>query len=92
MKWPRYVPVWNWRKKINENGQYPIHIRITLNRVTKYYPIELPRNVRKEEWSGKPNSWVRNTHPFAFEINNAIKETTDVLDVQSGVIIRPKRV
>jgi len=72
--------VWNWRKKTNENGQYPIHIRINLNRSTKYYPVEVPRNIRKEEWTGKPNNWVKNTHPFAFEINGAIKEIIDLLD------------
>ena len=77
---PTYRPVWNWRNKKNENGQYPIHIRICLNRITKYYPVEVPRNIRKEEWTGKPNNWIKNTHPFAFEINGAIKEITDILD------------
>jgi len=80
MKMPTYRPVWNWRNKKNENGQYPIHIRICLNRITKYYPVEVPRNIRKEEWTGKPNNWIKNTHPFAFEINGAIKEITDILD------------
>ena len=80
MNLPTYRPVWNWRNKRNENGQYPIHIRICLNRSTSYYPVEVPSKVRKEEWSGKPNSWVKNTHPFAFEINGAIKEISDVLD------------
>ena len=47
---------------------------------SKYHPIEVPRQVRAEEWAGKPNSWVKNTHPFAFEINNRIKETIDLLD------------
>jgi site-specific recombinase XerD len=80
MKLPLYTPVWNWRNATNQTKQYPIHIRIHLAGDDKYHPIDVPRKVRKEEWVGKPNSWVKNTHPFAFEINSRIKETTDILD------------
>jgi hypothetical protein len=36
---------------------------------TIYYPVKVPQKVREEQWNGKPNAWIKNTHPFAFEIN-----------------------
>ncbi len=36
--------------------------------------------MREEEWAGKDKAWVKNTHPFAFEINEKIKEKLEVLD------------
>jgi integrase len=80
MKRPVYTPVWNWRNVPNRTKEYPVHVRIHLDGDNKYHPIDLPRKVRKEEWAGKPNGWVKNTHPFAFEINGRIKETMDSLD------------
>src|ERR1700733_6873767 len=80
MKLSIYTPVWNWRKVTNQSKQYPIHIRIHLAGDDKYHPIDVPRKVSREEWAGKTNGWVKKTHPFAFEINNRIKETTDALD------------
>lgn len=35
---------------------------------------------RESEWSGNGPVWVRNTDPFAQEINLAIKEKIDILD------------
>ncbi|MDP4218574.1 MAG: site-specific integrase [Bacteroidota bacterium] len=80
MKMPRYTPVWNWRKTVNESKLYPIHIRISLTGDTKYYPVEVPQKVKEDEWTGKPGAWVKNTHPFCFEINGRIKEIMDILD------------
>jgi hypothetical protein len=80
MKMPTYTPVCNWRKKINQSKRYPIHIRISMAGNTKYHTVEVPLQVRTEEWTGKPGGWVKNTHPFAFEINERIKETMDSLD------------
>ncbi|HEX4850707.1 MAG TPA: site-specific integrase, partial [Puia sp.] len=72
-------PVHNWRNKKNASKLYPIHIRVTIERKSKYFPIELPKKVSSAEWSDKPNIWVKNTHPFAFEINNTIREKLDSL-------------
>jgi hypothetical protein len=81
---PTYCAVWNYRNKKNKNGLYPIHIRIGLNTKAKYDyrydPVELPLNVKKDQWADKPNAWVRNNHPFAFEINERIKAKLDILD------------
>lgn len=66
-------PVHNWRGKVNEMGRYPIHLRLTLNRKHKYYPITVPLKVAESEWSGKDDMWVKNSHPYGFEINERIK-------------------
>lgn len=73
----------NYRNKINKGGLYPIHLRVTIDRVQEYYPINVPKKIANSEWKGKPDNWVSNTHPFAFEINNKIIEkkgiVTDVI-------------
>lgn len=80
MNLPNYTPLWNWRGRTNKLGRYPICIRITLDRKTQYHTIKVPMTVRKDEWTGKPNAWVSNKHPYAFEINQAIKETLQLLE------------
>jgi integrase len=40
----------------------------------RYYPIETPVNVHRDQWSGKDGIWVKTTHPYYFEINNRITE------------------
>lgn len=72
-------PVHNWRGKVNENGRYPVHLRITINRKHKYYPITVPLKVSNAEWSDKANMWVKNSHPFCFEINDRIKEKENIV-------------
>src|SRR5665647_1414491 len=71
---PQIAVVWNWRNQDNISGDYSIHLRITINRVSKYYKIQIPKKVSREEWSGKDDAWVKPSHPFAFEINNKITE------------------
>ncbi|HTQ65418.1 MAG TPA: phage integrase SAM-like domain-containing protein, partial [Puia sp.] len=55
-------------------------MRITIERTAKYFPVEIPDNVKPEEWIDKQNAWVKNSHPFAFEINKIIKEKMDLVD------------
>jgi site-specific recombinase XerD len=80
MKMPTYYPVHNYRNSKNKNGRYKIHIRIYLDQKPRYYEVKVPLKVREEEWAGKDKAWVKNTHPFAFEINEKIKERLEVLD------------
>jgi site-specific recombinase XerD len=72
---PSYRVMWNYRRMTNQSGLYKIHIEINLNRKgdRKYEEIKVPEKIGKQHWSGKENSWVKNTHPYAFEINEAIK-------------------
>lgn len=79
MKLPTYAAVHNYRNKVNKNGCYLIHIRVTLNRKQKFHEVIVPLKVRNEEWSGKEKIWVKNNHPYAFEINNSIEEKLKLL-------------
>src|SRR5690349_2405906 len=77
---PVYAPVHNWRNAKTKNDLYKVHIRVHLLGQERYYEVEIPRKVRPMEWTGKDKSWVKNVHPFAFEINEKIKEKLDILD------------
>lgn len=79
---PQIAVVLNWRKEINVSGMYSIHLRVTLNRVAKYYKIETPQKVRYEEWSDTEDYWVKHTHPYAFEINTKIREKKAIIQDQ----------
>jgi Arm domain-containing DNA-binding protein len=79
MNTPTYTPVWNWRNRVNKKKRYKVHICIYLNQDREYCAVPTPLNVAKAEWDNRPNSWVKNTHPYAFEINQTIKEKLDLL-------------
>jgi site-specific recombinase XerD len=75
MNLPVVTPVFNWRNKISKKGFYPIHLRVYINPDPyRYYPVKTPQRVRLEDWTGKEGGWVKNTHPFSFEINTRIAE------------------
>lgn len=72
---PIATPVINWRNAANVTGLYSIHLRIYIHpQPSRYYLIKTPQKVRLEQWTGKDGNWVKNTHPFFFEINNRISE------------------
>lgn len=71
---PSVSILFNWRNEVNQSALYPVYIRITIERNSRYYKIPLPQKIRKEQWSGKEGHWIKNSHPFAFEINNKIAE------------------
>ena len=75
MNIPVVTPVINWRNARNIKEVYSIHLRIYIHpHPSRYYAIKMPQKVRLEQWTGKEGSWVKNTHPFSFEINNRIAE------------------
>jgi site-specific recombinase XerD len=74
MKLPTTAVVHNWRRTTTKSGLYPIHLRIAINCVQKYDPIPVPANISREQWLGEDDNWVRDDHPFYFEINNKIRE------------------
>lgn len=76
MKIPSISVVFNFRNKKNKKRLYSIYLRITLNRRSKYVRIPTPLKVSEGDWNYKNNggNYVKNTNPFAFEINNSIKE------------------
>lgn len=71
----------NWRNATNRLGRFGIHLRVYLSgEQARHYPIKLPSKVSNQEWQGKENHWVKNTHPFYFEINCKISETVNKLN------------
>lgn len=73
MNLPEIGVVFNWRNEKNKSGLYSIHLRITINRDSRYYKIPVPKKVSSTQWAGKEDGWVKN-HDFAFEINNKIRD------------------
>jgi site-specific recombinase XerD len=67
--------VLNWRGEPHKSGLYPVHIRIKIGNTARYYNVPIPQKIRESEWQGKENAWIKNTHPFSFEINHKIIET-----------------
>ena len=80
MQTPTIVPVLNWENRKNVSGKYPIHLRITLGRASKYYRVHVPEKVSKDQWHGKDGRWVKDNHTFAFEINDKIREIKNKID------------
>lgn len=72
-------PVFNRLNLINKSGKYSIHYRITIDRKTKYFNPRFPK-VEKEYWSGKPNKWIKETHPLNFEMNSLIQQKLAAFD------------
>ena len=76
---PQVAVVFNWRSEENKSGVYSIHLRVTLDRVARYYRIEVPRKVAPAQWSGAEDAWVKTGHLFAIEINQKIREKKAVV-------------
>jgi hypothetical protein len=74
MSLPTTAVVHNWRRLNNKSGLYPIYLRITIDRIQKYEMIPVPAKESKEQWIGEDDNWVRDDHPYFFEINIKIGE------------------
>lgn len=79
MHYPTVTVVLNWKGLKNKLGLYSVYLRITIERTSKYYTVPLPMKVSAEDWTGREDAWVRNTHPFSFEINSKIREKREVI-------------
>jgi hypothetical protein len=76
---PQVSVILNWRNETNKSGLYPIHLRITINRLSKYYRIDIPKKITLKDWSSTEDAWVKQSHEFAFEINNKIREKKNLI-------------
>ena len=76
MKTPSISVVFNYRNKKTKSGMYPIHLRITIDQRSKYVKIPTPQKISLSDWNSKNkgDAYIKNTHPFAFEINNKIRD------------------
>src|SRR5260221_1099420 len=77
---PTISVVINRKSDKSKTGLYPLHLRITIDRESKYYKIEVPQKVSYKDWTGSDDHWVKNSHPFAFEINNKIIEKKNIIN------------
>ena len=59
MNLPTTAVILNRRRLANKSGKYPVHIRITIGRQSKYRAIPTPEKVSKEQWSGIDDYWVK---------------------------------
>ncbi|MEI9943955.1 MAG: site-specific integrase [Chitinophagaceae bacterium] len=76
---PQIAVVFNWRNERNKSGLFSVYLRITIERNSKYYKIDVPQKVATSEWSGTDGNWIKSNHPFAFEINNKIIEKKNIV-------------
>lgn len=68
-----FKPVFNHAYRTHKKELYPIHIRVTVDRLTKYLNPKIPK-IRKEDWLGKENKWVKDTHPNHYDFNKRLQE------------------
>ena len=61
----------------NKNGRHTIYIRITVDRQSKY--ISIGEKIDEKFWSGKENKWIKETYPFAFELNSLIQKRIQLM-------------
>jgi site-specific recombinase XerD len=76
---PSLAIVLNRKNTKSKSGLYSIHLRITIDRESKYFKIEVPQKISYKDWNGTDDQWVKNSHPFAFEINNKIIEKKNLI-------------
>lgn len=79
MKYPSVTVVFNWRGAVNSTGLYSVHLRFIEGISSKYYKIDTPQKITKEEWGGRDDEWIKSSHPYYFEINSKIREKKNVI-------------
>ena len=72
-----YKAILNKNKRENKSGKHAIFIWVTVDRKSKYF--NLGERVDGRYWAGKENRWIKENHPFAFELNAIIKKKIDLL-------------
>lgn len=77
---PSIAVVMNWRNENNKSGLYPVHIRIKQGNFARYYRVPTPIKIRHDQWAEKEGAWIKQNHPFAFEINNKIIEIKGLIN------------
>ncbi|OEK06724.1 site-specific integrase [Roseivirga misakiensis] len=68
-----FKPVHNRTNAKNKSGLYSIHIRVTVDRETRYFDPDLPKLPLKY-WSGKENKWVKDSHHQHYMFNTALMD------------------
>ena len=76
---PHVAVVLNWRNHDNKSGLFSVYLRITIDRVSRYFKIPIPKKITIDQWSGSDDCWVKPNHPFSFEINHKILEKKNIV-------------
>ncbi|SEW15050.1 phage integrase SAM-like domain-containing protein [Chitinophaga arvensicola] len=74
------TPLHNWRNKKNKSGCYKIHLRVYIDGLRDYYEVKSPRKIPEADWADKSGMWVKNTNPFAYEVNQEIRRMIGVIE------------
>ena len=72
-----YKAILNKNNRENKTGRHSVFIRITIDRRSKY--INLDERIEEKYWTGKENRWVKESYPFAFELNSLIRKKMELL-------------
>lgn len=67
-----YEVTFNKEHRKNKTGMFTIFIRVIVDGKVSYFSIG--QKLHEKYWTGKPNRWVRDNHPFAFELNTLIQK------------------
>jgi glycosidase len=59
---PTLSAVLNWRNEKNKSGLYSTHLRVTIDRGSKYFKIDVPKKISAKEWNGTDDQWVKLSH------------------------------
>lgn len=66
------TPLINRNNRKTKSGLHQIQVRVTINRKSKYFSLD--QRINPKFWSGKPDKWVKESHPNSFEINKLIQD------------------
>ena len=72
-----YSAILNKNNRRNKTGKHTIFIRVTVDRQFKYFSLD--ERIEEKFWTGKENRWIKESHPFSFELNSIIKKKMDIL-------------
>ena len=72
-----YKAILNKDSRESKTGRPSIFIRVTVDRKSKYF--NLGERVDGRYWAGKENRWIKENHPFAFELNAIMEKKIDLL-------------
>lgn len=61
---PTLSVVINRKSETSKTGLYPIYLRITIDRESKYYKIEVPKKISYKDWNGADDNWVKSFPEF----------------------------
>lgn len=67
-----YKAIVNKNNRFNKTGLHSIYIRITVD--GRYKDLKTGEKIHTNFWNGKENKWVKDSCPFAFELNALIRK------------------